>query len=57
MSTLKEQRLCAAHRLGMRDYQNGNDLRIPVYLHDQEERDAYRAGYFGAQRRANGSKY
>lgn len=51
MTTLREQRMIAAHQLGMRDYQEGRELIVPVYLTDHEERDSYRAGYLGAKRR------
>jgi hypothetical protein len=52
MDTLKEQRMIAAHRLGIEDYHAGREPIVPpVFLSDENERDAYRAGYQGAAKR------
>jgi hypothetical protein len=56
MTTLKEQRMMHAHQWGMRDYREGREMIIPVFLKDDDERDSYVAGFCGAERRANGSK-
>jgi hypothetical protein len=55
MNTLEEQRLVNAHRQGRRDQNEGRALTVPVYLND-EEQDAYRAGYLGEQRRNERTK-
>lgn len=55
LTPLDEQRLVTAHKDGVRDYQDGRELGAPTY-NTQDERDAYRAGYLGARRRANGAK-
>jgi hypothetical protein len=44
MST-KEQRMIAAHKLGIRDYREGKAMLPPVHLNELDECDCYRAGY------------
>jgi hypothetical protein len=51
-STLKEQRMVNAHRLGMRDQREGREMILPIYLTDEDERTAYEAGFRGAAKRA-----
>jgi hypothetical protein len=51
MSTLQEQRMIAAHKLGTRDYLENRAMLVPVYLTDEHEIVSYHAGYQGAKRR------
>jgi hypothetical protein len=50
MNQLTEQRLVAAHKLGIRDYIEARDQLAPSYM-SEPEREAYHAGYRGAERR------
>ena len=52
MNTLKERRMINAHQWGRRDYRNNKPMIIPVFLKDEDERDAYKAGYLGERKRA-----